>query len=84
MPRGGIVSAVSADRPHCVHCLDEGHVCEDHPDMPWEGLWGAVEGHAEHGGIGMPCPACCSPIPASGEQGGSITEGFTPDWKRTN
>ena len=44
--------------------------------MPWEGLWGAVEGHAEHGGIGMPCLACCSPIPASGEQGGQYHGGI--------
>jgi len=64
----------------CPHCLDDGHVCEDHPEFPWEGLHGTVEGHAEHGGIGMPCPYCCSPIPEDGTR--SITEAFVPDWKR--
>lgn len=64
----------------CLHCLDEGSVCEDHPDMPWEGIWGTVEGHAEHGGAGMPCPYCCSPIPEDGTT--SITVAFTPDWRR--
>jgi hypothetical protein len=48
--------------------------------MPWEGIWGTVEGHAEHGAAGMPCPACCSPIPEDGTH--SIAEAFTPDWKR--
>lgn len=66
--------------PRCTHCGDEGHVCEDHPDKPWEGIWGTVEGHQEHGGIGMPCPRCCSDIPADGTT--SIVAGFTPDWKR--
>jgi hypothetical protein len=64
----------------CPRCLDEGFVCEDHPDFPWEGEWGTVEGHAEHGGIGMPCPRCCSPIPEDGTT--SIVMAFTPDWKR--
>lgn len=64
----------------CPHCLDEGHVCEEHPEFPWEGIWGTVEGHAEHGGAGMPCPNCCSPIPEDGLH--SITEAFVPDWKR--
>ena len=64
----------------CPHCLDEGHVCEDHPEFPWEGEWGTVEGHAEHGGIGMPCPRCCSEIPEDGTT--SITVAFVPDWKR--
>lgn len=64
----------------CAHCLDDGHVCEDHPDMPWEGLHGTVEGHAEHGAAGMPCPACCSPIHADGYT--AITEAFVPDWRR--
>ena len=64
----------------CPRCLDEGHVCEDHPDVPWEGIWGAVEGHAEHGGIGMPCPHCCSPIPRDGTC--SIALAFVPDHLR--
>lgn len=67
--------------PRCPHCLDDGYVCEDHPDAPWEGIHGTVEGHAEHGGIGMPCPACCSPVPEDGAH--SIAEAFVPDWRRT-
>jgi hypothetical protein len=72
--------APAAVPPRCLYCLDDGMVCEDHPGMPWEGIWGTVEGHAEHGGIGMPCPACCSPIPEDGTH--SIAEAFAPDWKR--
>lgn len=64
----------------CPQCLDDGHVCEDHPEFPWEGLHGTVEGHAEHGGAGMPCPYCCSPVPEDGTV--SIAEAFVPDWKR--
>lgn len=64
----------------CRLCLDDGMVCEAHPEFPWEGIQGSVEGHAEHGGIGMPCRACCSPIPEDGTH--SIAEAFTPDWKR--
>lgn len=66
--------------PRCLSCLDDGFVCEDHPGVPWEGIWGTVEGHAAHGGIGMPCQACCSSIPADGTH--SIAEAFTPDWRR--
>ena len=73
-------TAIPDAPPRCIHCLDEGHVCEDHPDAPWEGLWGTVEGHAEHGGIGMPCPHCCPDIPADGRH--SIAEAFMPGWKR--
>ena len=65
---------------HCLHCLDSGYACEDHPDLPWEGMCGPVEGHAEHGGIGMPCGYCCSPIPEDGSH--SVLEAFTPDWQR--
>lgn len=77
-PASHAVREVPAVR--CLHCLDEGSVCENHPDFPWEGEWGAVEGHAEHGGAGMPCPHCCSPIPQDGTR--SIAEAFVPDWKR--
>jgi hypothetical protein len=66
--------------PRCLSCLDGGYVCEDHPEFPWEGMHGTVEGRAEHGGIGMPCPACCSPVPADGTR--AITDAFTPDWQR--
>jgi hypothetical protein len=69
-------------RNRCTRCLDDGMVCEDHPGMPWEGLHGTVEGHAEHGGIGMPCPVCCSPVPADGTH--PIGEAFVPDWRRGN
>ena len=60
----------------CLHCLDTGHVCENHPAMPWEGLAGVTEGHADCGGAGMPCGYCCSPIPEDGQH--SIGEAFTP------
>jgi hypothetical protein len=66
----------------CARCLDDGMVCEDHPEFPWEGIHGTVEGHAEHGGIGMPCPACCSPIPEDGTR--DIAEAFIPDGKRAS
>ena len=64
----------------CLHCLDTGHVCENHPAMPWEGLAGVTEGHADCGGAGMPCGYCCSPVPEDGQH--SIGEAFTPDWQR--
>jgi hypothetical protein len=65
--------------PRCLHCLDDGMVCEDHPAYPWEML---VEGHDGKacGGAGMPCPACCSPVPEDGTR--SIAEAFIPDWQR--
>lgn len=66
--------------PRCPACLDEGHVCEDHPDKPWEGIWGTVEGHREHGGVGMPCPRCCPDITQDGTA--SITAAFVPGWRR--
>jgi hypothetical protein len=62
--------------PTCRECLDTGHVCEDHPSFPWEGIHGSSAFHAEHGGAGMPCPVCCDPVPANGT--GSITDAFTP------
>ena len=73
--------SAAAGAPRCPHCLDEGHVCEDHPEYPWEGFHGTVEGHREHGAAGMPCPACCPPIPEDGTA--SIAGAFTPDWQRT-
>ena len=63
--------------PTCLHCLDDGIVCEDHPGYPF-GI--DVEGHAHCGAAGMPCPACCSPIPEDGTH--SIAEAFVPDWAR--
>jgi hypothetical protein len=66
--------------PRCPHCLDEGHVCENHPDRPWEGAISPADGACDCGGAGMPCPACCSPIPEDGTC--SIGVAFTPDWRR--
>lgn len=68
------------DLTACRNCLDRGFVCEDHPEFPWEGTYGPADGHAEHGGIGMPCPACCSPVPQDGMH--DIAEAFMPDWQR--
>lgn len=68
---------MSAPGIRCLHCLDTGHVCEDHPQYPWDVT---VEGHRDCGGAGMPCMACCPPIPADGTR--SIAEAFTPDWQR--
>ena len=64
----------------CPHCLDEGHVCEEHPDFPWEVKVEGHDGTAPGHGAGMPCPYCCSPIPEDGTT--SITLAFVPDWKR--
>ncbi len=65
---------------HCLHCFDEGMVCEEHPAFPCYDDWGPVEGHGSCGGAGMPCPYCCSEIPMDGTQ--SIGDAFVPDWKR--
>lgn len=73
----------------CHNCNDTGHACENHPDRPWgylccngpvpgSGLCG--HGACHCGGAGMPCPACCSPIPEDGRH--SIADAFTPDWMR--
>ncbi len=64
----------------CTACLDTGHVCEDHPDFPWEGVWGSTALHAEHGGAGMPCERCCTPVSQDGTHG--IAEAFVPDRRR--
>ena len=60
----------------CLHCLDGGITCEEHPQYP---AFATVEGHREHA-AGMPCPFCCPEIPQDGRH--SITEAFTPDWMR--
>lgn len=60
----------------CPSCFDTGFACEDHPQPPWEGVHGPTALHPEHGGIGMPCPTCCDPIPQDGTR--SITDAFTP------
>nr|WTB29733.1 hypothetical protein OG781_09725 [Streptomyces sp. NBC_00830] len=61
---------------NCVRCLDTGHVCEDHPAAPWEGMTGPVAAHPEHGGMGNPCPACCLPVPADGTR--PAADAFAP------
>lgn len=62
----------------CPHCLDDGTVCEAHPDFP---LGVAVQGHSGRDcGIGIPCPHCCTPVPQDGTH--PIAEAFIPDWKR--
>lgn len=58
----------------CRTCHDTGTVCEEHPDRPWQGL--DVCAPACCGGAGMPCPACCDPIPMDGTR--QIIEAFTP------
>lgn len=66
------------DEPRCPHCLDDGMVCEDHPDYP---AHVKVEGHdGTRCGAGMPCIHCCSPVPMDGTH--SAAEAFTPDWRR--
>lgn len=72
----GLAGIRTPATPVCRECLDTGHVCEDHPAFPWEGVYGSSAFHAEHGGIGMPCLACCDPIPTDGT--GSIADAFTP------
>jgi hypothetical protein len=62
---------------HCLHCLDTGHVCEDHPEYPWGEL---VEGH-DCQAPGMPCGYCCSEVPMDGTV--PIGLAFTPDWQRS-
>lgn len=59
----------------CPNCLDTGHVCENHPDLPWPDM--ALDVEPCCGGAGMPCPTCCSPVPADGTR--SIVEAFVPD-----
>lgn len=59
--------------PACRVCADSGHVCEEHPDLPWGGVVGA----GCRCGAGMPCPSCCSPIPEDGTR--SAVEAFVPD-----
>lgn len=57
----------------CINCHDSGHVCENHPDLPWGDLLPCA--HSCDCGAGMPCPNCCSPIP----DGARIGWAFIPD-----
>ncbi len=65
----------------CRTCRNTGFACEDHPQLPWEGAHGPTALHPEHGGAGMPCPACCDPIPQDGTR--AICDAFTPRHLRT-
>lgn len=74
------------DTSHCGTCRDTGFVCEDHPGRTWGDMCcddpvtdGLICGHgACHcGAAGMPCPACCSPVPEDGTV--PIGWAFTPD-----
>lgn len=59
----------------CWACADTGHVCENHPSRPWEPIAGDSP-EACGCGAGMPCPACCDPVPMDGT--GRIGDAFTP------
>ena len=58
----------------CSGCDDTGHVCENHPTRPWDGISDAD--NACGCGAGMPCPECCDPVPEDGTH--SILAAFTP------
>ena len=59
----------------CEFCLDSGHVCENHPTIPWEGVNDPFMS-CDCGGAGMPCQECCVDIPQDGSQ--SIISAFIP------
>lgn len=59
-PSDFVCMACGALTQICRHCLNDGHVCEDHPDRAWR------DGDGCCGAAGMPCPACCDPIPLDG------------------
>jgi hypothetical protein len=67
-------AAVATLLGKCTACRDTGLVCENHPDLPWGGVSDATD--ACECGAGMPCRACCDPIPQDGTH--SIAEAFTP------
>ena len=46
----------------CPACEDSGHVCEDHPNLPWDGVSNS-NNTCKCGGAGMPCKMCCSEVP---------------------
>lgn len=82
-----VTEAQLAIGPRCLACRDTGYVCENHPDRLWAPECCAVPPNVdecEHGacqcGAGMPCPACCSPLPQDGLH--RATDAYIPDWKR--
>jgi len=60
----------------CMTCDDTGTVCEDHPNLPWDGLSDSLFA-CLCGGAGMPCPYCTMPVPQDGAH--SIAENFIPN-----
>jgi hypothetical protein len=66
--------ATQRGRGKCEACDDTGHVCENHPDLPWGGISTHID--ACECGAGMPCPKCCKHVPHDGTH--SIIECFTP------
>lgn len=58
----------------CLNCANTGHVCDNHPTLPWSGI-AMIEGSCGCG-AGMPCPSCCDEIPMDDTR--SIVEAFTP------
>jgi hypothetical protein len=47
------VDGLSEVNPHCPFCLGTGYVCDEHPNLPWEGMAG--ESGCPCGAPGMPC-----------------------------
>lgn len=47
------VDGESTINPNCSFCLGAGSVCDEHPNLPWEGLAG--ESGCPCGAPGMPC-----------------------------
>ena len=42
----------------CVACEGTKHVCENHPDLPWEGVSNSKR-VCKCGGAGILCSECC-------------------------
>jgi hypothetical protein len=55
----------------CLVCESTGWVCENHPDMPWDGPRAC-----RCGGAGMPCLIC---NPSSLDEPPRLPKGFEPD-----
>jgi hypothetical protein len=52
----------------CTLCDDGGWVCENHPEVPWEGPRACP-----CGGAGAPCPRCNAP---AGDDPPRLPDGF--------
>lgn len=85
---GEELGVAEAPASRCRRCAGTGHTCENHPDMPWGGLCcdapagarACRSGACHCGGAGIPCAACCAPVPEDGTR--SISEAFIPRLKR--